>query len=116
MPADQSASVDVDRLVDDHMRRDPNARQAYYHDALYSAQIRFLRGMLRLADEVMEHEGVPERVRERVVRCVIYGTPDGADAVIRIDEHAARTAAARAGVPLDDVLRGAPEPLRKEPA
>lgn len=123
---DRATSVNVDRLVRDHMRRDPNAEHAFLNDPVYSAQVRFLRSMLRLVDEVLNHEGVPAPVRMRVVRAVLYGSPDGADAIVRInDREAAALQLARVAgppgvplndVPLNDVLRGAPEPLRKEPA
>ncbi len=99
MPTDP-ARADVDRLVTEHMRRDPDADRAYHHDATYSAQDRWLRGMLRLVDEVMEHEGVPEQVRERVVRCVLYGSPDSSDAVVRITDRARVAATLAAGGPV----------------
>ncbi len=115
---DRATSVNVDRLIRDHMRRDPNAEEAFLRDPVYSAQLRFLRSMLRLVDEVMNHEGVPAPVRLRVVRAVLYGSPDGADAIVRINDRAAAVQITEAamnlatrvagpeGVPLATVLRG----------
>ncbi len=114
---DRATSIRVDRLIADHLRRDPNAEHAFLHDPVYSAQIKFLRSMLRLVDEVMNHEGVPAPTRLRVVRAVLYGSPDGADAIVRIRDRAAvvqiTTAAMElatrvadpGGVPLADLLR-----------
>ncbi len=86
---DRRTPVDVDGLIGRHLRRDRLAVRAYTGDALYSAQMRWLRAALILVDGVMDDEGIPAEVRERVVRCVLYGSPDPADAVLRMDAAAA---------------------------
>lgn len=76
--------VDVEGMVNAHVNRFGGGRHAYLHDPVYHAQVHVFRSVLLLADRVMQDEGVPAHVRERVVRCVLYGCPDGVDASERL--------------------------------
>ncbi len=108
--------VNVADAMSRHLARTPDTRAAYHTDAEYHRQVHTLRHLLGLVDAVLEDEGIPERTRERVVRCVLYGTPDPTDATLRIDARAAAARTAFTADALNDVLRGGPGPLRGEPA
>ncbi len=91
--------VDIDRLVEEHARRNLENQIAYHHDAQFRYQTRMLATVLHLVDEVLEHEGIPASVRTRVVRCVLYGSPNPADALLRIDQHREAAEAMAKGAP-----------------
>lgn len=61
--------VDVEGMVNAYVNRFEGGRHAYHHDPVYHAQVHVFRSVLLLADRVMQDEGVPAHVRERVVRC-----------------------------------------------
>jgi len=70
-----------------YQRRMSGAGKAASTDPMYQFQTTWLRSMLDLADMVMEDEGVPPDVRRRVVRGVLYGSPNVADAELRVQQH-----------------------------
>jgi hypothetical protein len=63
------------------------AGKASATDPMYQFQTTWLRSMLDLADMVMEDEGVPSEVRRKVVRGVLYGSPNVADAELRVEQR-----------------------------
>jgi hypothetical protein len=56
-------------------------------DPLYSAQWHWMKHILDIADMAMEDGGISERSRSRVVRTILYGAPDEADAELRTAER-----------------------------
>lgn len=52
---------------------DPDVARQYHTDPGTHAQITVLRQVLQAADKAMRAEGVPERVRDRVVHRVLFG-------------------------------------------
>lgn len=66
----------TDEVISRYLSRMPGAQEANALNAEYHAQIALLRRLLTVADLVMEDEGVPESVRLRVLRTVMYGSPD----------------------------------------
>jgi hypothetical protein len=79
-------AADVDKLINQWLYRMPDAAQAYRHDAMYHAQIKWLRRLMVAADMAMEAEGVPEQARDRVVRSLILGAPDESEALARTEQ------------------------------
>jgi hypothetical protein len=76
----------VDDLIDRWLSRIPQAAKAYHQDAYYHAQMVWMRRMLTTMDMAMEDEGVPEVIRQRVVRVVIFGGPDEVAALARMEK------------------------------
>lgn len=68
-------------------RRMPGATHVQHYDAVTHFQTHYIDTMLTLADMAMEDEGIPEHVRQRVIRTVVYGSPNPADAELRITQH-----------------------------
>jgi hypothetical protein len=79
-----------DETLDRYMERTSNAHAAALDDPLYAAQLRWSRMALSLADQAMEHEGIPEDTRRRVAAAVVFGSFDEDEAVQRIEDHAAQ--------------------------
>jgi len=65
-------AVEFQRYVDGM----PGVRAAYLTDAEYSAQMKFIRRMVETMDLALDTEEVPVDVRRRVVRMVLFGSPD----------------------------------------
>jgi hypothetical protein len=102
----------VDEVMDSHRARMPGAAAAGATDPNYQYHWRLMRTILALADIVMEDEDVPVDVRRRVVRGVVYGGPNVADAEHRVATAQqmakwAQTAPARLPLP-DHLMRGWP--------
>jgi len=76
----------VDDLIDRWLSRIPEAAKAYHQDAYYHSQMVWMRRMLTTMDMAMEDEGVPEVIRQRVVRVVIFGGPDEVQALARMEK------------------------------
>jgi hypothetical protein len=74
----------VEQLINRYLARMPDARHANSMDPQYHAEIARLRKLLTLLDMVMEDEEIPEDKRVRIIRCVIYGGPDEAAALERM--------------------------------
>ncbi|MEU0078537.1 hypothetical protein ABZY58_11625 [Micromonospora tulbaghiae] len=72
--------------IDRYLQRMPHAREAMLKDPQYHWQIQWARRNLELMDLALDNEGVPEDVRVRVIRTVLYGTADEAEALRRIDQ------------------------------
>lgn len=70
--------------ADAFMRRYPGAPKAAALDPMFHAETRVLRALLACTDMAMEDEGVPDDIRARVIRSVLFGAmPD-------VDESAER--------------------------
>lgn len=80
----------ADETLDHYMERTSSARVAALDDPLYAAHLTWTRMALSLADQAMEHEGIPEATRRRVVRAIVFGSFDEDEAVRRIEDQAAR--------------------------
>jgi hypothetical protein len=77
----------VREAVDRYARRmGITQRTTEAQDPIYHFQWEHLRRVLETADMAMEDEGIPEESRSRVIRTILYGSPDEADAIRRIAE------------------------------
>jgi hypothetical protein len=56
-------------------------------DAAYQFQVSVLRDILGRLEVILDDEGVPRETTERVIRCMIYGTPSPADAEYRMRQQ-----------------------------
>jgi hypothetical protein len=73
-------------------RRDERLRKlmdpvAAEKDAFYAAQIAVFRNFLVAFEDAMEDENVDHGVIQRVLNRVVYATPSGADAYLRIEAN-----------------------------
>lgn len=67
--------------------RMPGAYRAYMIDPTHHYQVDLMDAVLATVDMAMEGEGVPEETRQRVVRAVVYGSPNPADAELRMAQQ-----------------------------
>lgn len=85
----------MSRIVRDAFKRREermaDTSRARLLDPHFNYQTTLLQHVLDLADMVMEDEGVPQEVRARVVRCVLYGSPNPVDAELRMRQQEAMT-------------------------
>lgn len=86
----------VREAIERYEKRMPGASRARVRDPHFGYQTTWLRHMLDLADMAMEDEGVPEEVRAKVVRGVLYGYPNPADAELRVQQQELLTEALKA--------------------
>jgi hypothetical protein len=77
----------ADETLARYVNRVSGPREAL-DDPLYAAHLKWAQDMLRIADQAMEREGVPEDARRRVASAVMFGGFDEDEAVRRIKEHA----------------------------
>jgi hypothetical protein len=71
------------RIVSDYFRR-RNVPPDSQLDGLYQYEVTLLRDMLDRLEVVLDDEGVPREVAERVIRCMLYGSPSPAAAEERM--------------------------------
>lgn len=98
---------EIDRMLERWLERFPRARTAHRFDAQYRAQFTFMsRTFTAMA---MQDEGIPEPVRLRIIRTLIYGAPDETEALARMDRMAAEVdklaTTTTASFSLDEVWR-----------
>lgn len=67
--------------------RMPGAYRAYMNDATHHYQVDLVDTILATVDMAMEDEGVPEAARQRIIRTVVYGSPNPADAELRMAQN-----------------------------
>lgn len=79
----------VQDAIDRYRSRMPGAREAQLNDPQYAHNTAWLQRMLEIADMAMEDEQIPEQSRARVIRTILYGSPDETEALTRIEERAA---------------------------
>lgn len=79
-----------DETLARYVERTSGARAAALDDPLYAAELKWTRMALSLADQAMEHEGIPEETRRRVARAVVFGSFDEDEAIGRIQKWAAQ--------------------------
>ena len=78
----------VREAVDRYARRmGLTERSTAAQDPIYHFQWEHLRRVLETTDMAVEDEGISESSRSRVIRTILYGSPDEADAMRRIEEH-----------------------------
>lgn len=69
--------------IDRYERRMPGARAAANTDPIQHHLTTWMHRMLDLVDMVLEDEGIPEETRRKVAQCILYGSPNQADAEMR---------------------------------
>jgi len=81
----------MSRLVDAETRRYqqrmPDTSWAVRNDPIHNHLVRWMDTMLRLVDLVMEDEGVDAATRAKVIRSVLYGSPNQAEADLRMEQQ-----------------------------
>lgn len=92
-------SSTVQAAIDRYCGRLPGALEAQHNDPQYAHHMAWLSRMLEIADMAMEDEQIPEQSRARVIRTILYGSPDETDALARIEQQAAKA---------DAIARNAP--------
>lgn len=102
---------EIDQLLDRWLARVPEARSALHKDAQYHTQFTFMRRAFTAMDMAMEDEGIPEPVRLRIIRTLVYGAPDEAEALARVERQTAEVErlkwAPPAGITVpEELLRG----------
>lgn len=83
-----SEMTEIDRLLERWLERIPEGRTANLYDAQYRAQFTWMRRAFTAMDLAMEDEGIPEPTRLRIIRTLVYGAPDEAEALARMDRMA----------------------------
>ena len=74
-------------LVESYQQRTGQPRDRH-RDAAYSYQWAVLRDMLARLEVILDDEGVPRETAERVLRCLLYGSPSVVDADDRMERDA----------------------------
>ena len=64
----------IDDVVNRYLQRTPDAGVAMLTDPQYAYHLYLARQILAVIERAMENEGIPEPVRERVLRTVLEGT------------------------------------------
>lgn len=82
--------IDVDDEVRRFVGERPPAAWAWMRDPQYHAQMALLRNFVKLMEEALQAEGIPENMRLRVVRTTLFGAPDPYDAIARVHRHEAQ--------------------------
>ena len=75
------------QIVADYFRR-RNVPPDSSLDGLYQYEITILRDMLDRLEVILGDEGVPQATGERVIRCMLYGSPSPAAAEERMRRDA----------------------------
>ena len=75
------------RLVEEYFERKGQPRASAL-DAAYQFEMTVLRDMLSRLEVILEDEGVSRETIERVIRCMLYGSPSLADAELRMQQDA----------------------------
>jgi hypothetical protein len=70
-------------IVADYFRR-RNVPPDSQLDGLYQYEMTILRDMLDRLEVILDDEGVPPEVAQRVIRCMLYGSPSPAAAEERM--------------------------------
>jgi hypothetical protein len=74
-------------IVADYFRR-RNVPPDSHLDGLYQYEMTVLRDMLDRLETILDDEGVPRQTAERVIRCMLYGSPSPAAAEERMRRDA----------------------------
>lgn len=74
-------------IVADYFRR-RNVPPDSHLDGLYQYEMTVLRDMLDRLEVILDDEGVPRETGERVIRCMLYGSPSPAAAEERMRRDA----------------------------
>ena len=71
--------------MEDYFRRTgyPGAQAL---DAAYQYQVTVLRDFLERLEVILDDEQVPQSTAQRVLRCLLYGSPSVADAELRMQQ------------------------------
>jgi hypothetical protein len=78
------------KIIDRWLDRIPNAATAYRTEPVYHAQLQHMLRLFEALDMVMEDEGIDEEKRTRIIRTLVYGAPDEAQALARLADQEAR--------------------------
>lgn len=93
----------VNEALDRFRARMPAPGAAERLDPVYHWKDQWMKRMLSMVDIAMEDEGVPDDVRRRVVRTLLFGAPDETDATLRIEMTEQQK---------QDLMRMSPRPVR----
>lgn len=74
------------RLPEDYQRRTGVPRDLAL-DGHYAYQWAVLRDLLSRLEVILDDEGIPRETAERVLRCLLYGSPSPADAEQRMRQQ-----------------------------
>ena len=74
-------------LVESYFQRTGQPRDGQ-RDAAYQYEWTILRDMLSRLEVILDDEGVPRETAERVLRCLLYGSPSPAAAEQRMRQEA----------------------------
>jgi hypothetical protein len=80
-------SREVDEIIARFLDRMPGAANSYYHDPTYHAQFTFMKRVLYSVDMAMEDEGVDQEIRNRIMRSVLFATPEPDERLIQISKN-----------------------------
>lgn len=78
----------IEKMVREWLNVSRDRTSAYMNDAMFHCQCAQFRRMLHLVDEALKDSGIVLRTRDKVLRTVLYGGPDEAEALRRMDEFA----------------------------
>lgn len=74
------------KLTEDYLRRTGKPRDSAF-DAHYQYQWGVLRDLMSRLEVILDDEGIGHETAERVLRCLLYGSPSPADAELRMEQQ-----------------------------
>jgi hypothetical protein len=74
------------QIIEDYFQRKGQPRDSAL-DAAYQFEMTMLRDMLSRLEVILDDEGVGPDTRERVIRCMLYGSPSPAAAEMRMRQE-----------------------------
>lgn len=98
----------TDDTLSRYLEKDPETARAYHLDSQVHADVERLRHLVEATERAMVDEGVPARVRERVVNRIVFGEPEGREAVY-VSRREQMMAMAKLPLPTDP-WAGLPDP------
>jgi hypothetical protein len=81
-----AAVTSAHHIIEDYFRRTGQPRGSSL-DGVYQYELAVLREMLTRLEVILTDEGVAPETVERVIRCMLYGTPSPADAELRMRQQ-----------------------------
>jgi hypothetical protein len=79
----------IEKMVNSWLRVSRDRVQAYMNDTQFHYQCAQFVRMLHLADQAMIDSQIALQTRDKVLRTILYGGPDEAEAIRRMDQEAA---------------------------
>jgi hypothetical protein len=84
---DQNYQEERRRLTDELVYKfieQTGGEHAYAHDGQYHYEIESIKRLMRMAEMAMRQEGIGDVTRERVIKTMIFGSPNHVDAEKRM--------------------------------